>query len=439
MSSDDTTTAGAPSLHPRDEMTPCPWQRGVHVWHVPIFTRAFVFFLALSIIGVGLSVVRAFGGLDFTGMNDAYAWGIWKTFNVMTLTALGSGGFAIGIAAWVFGRHELHAVMRTALMTSLVFYLAGLLALTVDVGRPWNMWHLAFPSHWNTDSSLLEVAVCMPLYAVIFLAFENLPPVFERIFVHASDNLRAVMVRTMPIIKAIFPYMLAGAYVLPAMHQSSLGALLLLAGEKLDPLWQSQMLPLLYVIQAGVAGVACVMFTLMIASLYWQRPIDTRVLGSLGRLMSQCAMAFLIIRFADLAWRGVLGRALALDGLALVFHAENLLVGLPALVMFRRDWRERPRVLFVSAIFAGIGAMLYRFVPTTIAFVPGELKFYFPTFLELLMSAGYVALTVVLYSVAVKMLAIVPGSLDQWYGAVAYARRRFRTIRVDEHGQPSRH
>jgi Ni/Fe-hydrogenase subunit HybB-like protein len=39
-------------------------------------------------------------------MNDVYAWGIWKTVNVMTLTALGSGPLALGIAAWVFNRHD---------------------------------------------------------------------------------------------------------------------------------------------------------------------------------------------------------------------------------------------------------------------------------------------------------------------------------------------
>ena len=33
-----------------------------------------------------------------SGMNDAYGWGIWKTFNVMVMTALGSGAFAVGIA-----------------------------------------------------------------------------------------------------------------------------------------------------------------------------------------------------------------------------------------------------------------------------------------------------------------------------------------------------
>jgi len=48
-------------------------------------------------------------------MNDV-CLGIWKTFNVMTLTALGSGPLALGIAAWVFNRQKLHVVMRTALV-----------------------------------------------------------------------------------------------------------------------------------------------------------------------------------------------------------------------------------------------------------------------------------------------------------------------------------
>jgi len=86
-----------------------------------------------------------------------------------------------------------------------------------------------------------------------------------------------------------------------------------------------------------------------------------------------------------------------------------------------------------------LGAMMYRFVPTTIAFVPGELTVYFPTVVEVLMSAGYVSLTIVMYSVAVKLFAIVPASVEEWYDAVAWARRHFRTLRVDAHGKASRH
>ena len=47
-------------------------------------------------------------------MNDAYAWGIWKTFNVMTLTGLGSGAFAIGISAWLFKKSAAQRDARRA-------------------------------------------------------------------------------------------------------------------------------------------------------------------------------------------------------------------------------------------------------------------------------------------------------------------------------------
>jgi len=326
----------------RQDRALLPWQRGVHVYGVRFLSPPFLLFGALTLIGVGLSVLRTFGGLGFTGMSDAYAWGIWKTFNVMTLTALGSGGFAIGIAAWVFKWDRLHLVMRTALLTSFVFYFAGLLALTVDVGRPWNMWHLLFPSHWNPESSLLEVAVCMPLYAVIFLAFENLPPVYERVYVHATDPVRKVMRKIFPLLAKLYPFIVAGAYVLPAMHQSSLGSLLLLAGSKLHPLWQTQLLPLLYVIQAGVAGVACVIITLMAGCLVWKRRLDLGTLGDLAKLMSILAFGFLGVRLLDVLVRGEIGRAFSGDLFALLFHVENLSLLGPALILTKAKARKTP-------------------------------------------------------------------------------------------------
>ena len=64
------------------------WQVGVQVYHEPVVTPTFLFFVALAVVGLGVAAVRFFSPLGpFSGMNDAYAWGIWKTFNVMTLTA----------------------------------------------------------------------------------------------------------------------------------------------------------------------------------------------------------------------------------------------------------------------------------------------------------------------------------------------------------------
>ena len=94
------------------------WQRGVQIYNYPLLSAPFVFFATLAVIGVGLSAVRTFVGLSFTGMTDDYAWGVWKTFNVMTLTALGSGGLAVAFFCYVLGKTQLHSVMRTAVASS---------------------------------------------------------------------------------------------------------------------------------------------------------------------------------------------------------------------------------------------------------------------------------------------------------------------------------
>jgi hypothetical protein len=115
-------------------------------------------------------------------MNDKFGWGIWKTFNVVVLTAWGSGAFAVGIAAWVFGRKRLHTLMRMALLTSMLAYACGLCLLGVDVGRPWNFYWVLFPWNWNVHSPMAEVAICMSVYASIPLFLENIPPILERLW-----------------------------------------------------------------------------------------------------------------------------------------------------------------------------------------------------------------------------------------------------------------
>ena len=102
--------------------------------------------VALTLVALLLTGYRELAGLGpVSGMNDAFGWGIWKTFNVMVLTALGSGAFAVGIAAWVFRRKKLHALMRMALLTSFLAYACGLLLLGIDAGRPWNFYWIVFP------------------------------------------------------------------------------------------------------------------------------------------------------------------------------------------------------------------------------------------------------------------------------------------------------
>ena len=75
------------------------WERNVPVFDIPIRSRVVYVLTAMFVLAFGLVTYRELAGLGpVSGMNDAYAWGIWKTFNVMTLTGLGSGAFAVGMA-----------------------------------------------------------------------------------------------------------------------------------------------------------------------------------------------------------------------------------------------------------------------------------------------------------------------------------------------------
>jgi len=401
------------------------WQRGVPVYGEPLVTRTLLFFVGLAALGLALALVRFFSPLGpLSGMNDAYAWGIWKTFNVLTLTALGSGALAVGMAAWVFNRQKLHVVMRTALVTGFLFYATGLLALGFDVGRAWNFYWVLLPWRWNAESAMLEVSVCMPLYCCVFLAFENVPLVLERFYYTGTPNTKERLKQAAPVLRRIYPFMLIGAYVLPLMHQSSLGGLLLLGGTKIHPLWQSACLPLLYLLAAGVAGVGFVTFILLIACLRYSRHLDLDILGELGNLLSCACFVFLAVRFGDLAWRGQLGKAFAFDRMSLLFLFETALILIPAVALRSRKARETPRALLNLATLACLGALLYRFIPTTIAFHPALHAVYFPAVPELLMTIGYIALGIAAFGIAVKFFAILPGDIAEWNYMFKLARQR---------------
>jgi Ni/Fe-hydrogenase subunit HybB-like protein len=142
-------------------------------------------------------------------------------------------------------------VMRTALVSGFLFYATGLIALGFDVGRPWNFYSALLPWRWNAESAMLEISICMPLYCAVFLAFENLPMLLERFYYTGNDQTRSVLRGIAPFLRRIYPFVIVGAYVLPLMHQSSLGGLLLLAGNKINPYLQS---PLLAATRPGSVG-----------------------------------------------------------------------------------------------------------------------------------------------------------------------------------------
>jgi len=411
---------------PKDENA---WERNVPVYGFPVVNGFFLLLTSFVLIALVLTAYRELAGLGpVSGMNDAFGWGIWKTFNVMVMTALGSGAFAVGIAAWVFRRKRLHTLMRMSLLTSFLAYACGLLLLGVDAGRPWNFYWIVFPWKWNMHSPLAEVAICMSIYAMIPLAIENIPPVLERLW-YFDSRLRPGVERIEKRLHSVFPYVIAAAYLLPGMHQSSLGALMLLAGERVHPLWQTPWLPFLYLGAACFMSFGCVAGTTMLCCLVWKRGMDMEVLDEAARITSWLIFGWLGLRFADIIFRGALLTAFRVDRFADVFWLEILLVAAGGYLLHRSLKTHDKQHMFLGYILSSLGGMIYRFSPTTLAFRPNPQALYFPATIEVLVSLGFICLGVLGFLLAVKRFAILPAPLHEWHSMANYFRFRRPYIR----------
>ncbi len=397
------------------------WERAVPVYGVPVLTRGFWVLAAMVVFGGILTLWREYVGLGSTsGMTDPYAWGMWKTFNVMVLTGLGSGGFAVGLGAWVFNNKKLHQVMRVALLTSALAYWTGLIMLGIDVGRPWNFYWVIMPWHWNVASPLLEVAVCISLYASIPLLLENVPPLLEYVF-YEQPKYRDLALKIEKVLEKFFPFIIALAYILPMMHHSSLGALMLLGGDRVHALWQSPLLPLIYVSAAAFLGYACTMICLLLAKLSWKRDLDWDICEEMNKITYWIVIVWTVVRFGDIIIRGQILKAFAFDRYAPLFWLETALILGGALVL-KSEKRKNLGVLFNAYVAIAVGGMIYRLSPTTLAFQPRAGAYYFPSFWEFLIGLSYVALGVLAYLVAVKKLAILPASNEDWNKMARYEK-----------------
>lgn len=123
-----------------------------------LLTPGFLALAAFAGVALVIALGRFFFGLSaVTNLDDRYPWGIWKAINVASGVALATGGFTTAALAHVFHRHRYEVVVRSALLTALLGYTFAGLALFVDLGRYYNIWHPAWPTMWQGNSVLFEV------------------------------------------------------------------------------------------------------------------------------------------------------------------------------------------------------------------------------------------------------------------------------------------
>lgn len=373
----------------------------------PFLALAGVFGFALVLIAVRY----LFGIGAVSNLNDGYPWGIWIAYDVVAGTAIACGGYAVALLVYVLNKGEYHPLVRPALLASLFGYTLAGASIMVDIGRYWNAYNLFLPWHANINSIMFEVALCVSLY-IFVLWIEFTPAILEGISRH-KDNMPAFMRNwkveglQKKLGKWLFVFIAIGV-LLPTMHQSSLGSLMLIAGKKLSPLWQTGFLPLLFLISAITMGYAIVIFESVFASVGFKRPIETPLLARISGLMPPLIGAYLVIRFGDVVFRGQLGLAFRFDVQSLMFWVENGLYVASLVYLLPQANRSKPRQMFLSAFCLLLAGTVYRFNAFLVGFNPGSNWSYFPSFSETMITLGIISFEIMAYLYLVKKFPVLP-------------------------------
>ncbi len=362
-----------------------------------IFTRPFFILLVIFAAGCVFMVERFTSGIaSVSNLNGGFAWGIWVVYDVVIGTAFACGGYALAFMVYVFNKGQYHPLVRPAILASLLGYAMGGFGAFFDMGRFWQFYEIFMPSNWNFNSVMLEVGLCVALY-IIVLALEFAPALLERLGMQG-------LLKSLN--KVLFLFIALGI-LLPTMHQSSLGSLLIAMGHKVHPLWQVQHLqPLLALLTALLMGFSIVIFEASFSAIGFRRSSEASLLTKLNKVIIGLLLVFLLVRLVVILMQGKLGLIFTADFASLMFIFETLLFIVPLIILLSPARRERGSQLLIAAVSLLMAGSLYRFDAFLLTFNPGPGFNYFPSVPEIVITLGVIAFEIMVYMLLVKILPV---------------------------------
>ncbi len=332
-------------------------------------------------LAAAVAITRFFFGLGATThLSDATPWGLWVGFDVMGGVALAAGGFVVTATVYIFKLEEFHSIVRPAVLTAFLGYVAVAVGLLFDLGLPWHIWYMTI--YWNPHSPLFEVGWCVMLYLTV-LTLEFFP-------VPAEDFSALARVRRV-LVKLRIPLVVLGI-ALSTLHQSSLGSLFLIMPYRLFPLWYSPILPVLFFVSAIALGLMMVILESHFTAYLYRRKSETALMSPLGEAAGWVLILYLALRFGDLAYRGQLHYLAASAWQVKLFWAEIAVMAiLPLVLLWRPQFRQSRNWQWTTAAIATTGIVMNRIDVGGLADLSRGGSLYLPEWTEIAISLGIVA------------------------------------------------
>jgi Ni/Fe-hydrogenase subunit HybB-like protein len=374
-------TVHTPSL--RQEWQIGPFQKGDIIAGLLGFT---------VLIGLAAGVGRLFAGMGATtSLSDAYPWGIWIGFD-FALIAFSGVGFTIAAVVHILHLHQFQPVLRPAILAGLCGYVAVLMLLLLDLGRPDRFYN--FLLFYNLHSPLFEICWCVLLYTTVLV-------------LEVSPDLLANLPWKWPlrlVYRLMTPVTIIGI-TLSTLHQSTLGTLYLNMPHRLHPLWYTPILPVLFYTSSILAGLSLGIIAYKIAMVVRGQQENPAIAMGLGKGVVAVATLYLLIRVGEVIYAGELPLLLAWTPLSRLWMGELLFCAVIPLVLWATpSLRRWPWVHWIAPLSALLGVGMNRFNATLAAQSAPTGAFYSPSLLEWFSTLGIIAAGMLLWYLAVRFV-----------------------------------
>jgi len=351
-----------------------------------------------AIVGLAATVgiTRFVFGLGAaTNLNDATPWGLWIGFDVFAGVALAAGGFVITAMVYIMKREEFRPLVKPAVLTAFLGYIAVIIGLLFDLGLPWNIWHMII--FWNPHSPLFEVGWCVMLYTTVLL-LEFSPVPLEKVSRYAR-------IRNF-LMKFRFPLVLLGI-MLSTLHQSSLGSLFLIMPFKLYPLWYSNILPILFFVSAIGLGLAMITLESLASGYLYKRELETALLSKILKSAFWVLGFYLVIRIADILITDKASLIFSGSWESVLFILEiSIAVIIPMVLFAIPKVRRNPTGQWMGASLVVLGMVFNRINVSGLTMLRVTGDTYIPSWMEISVSAGVVSLATLVFLFSIEKFKV---------------------------------
>lgn len=334
--------------------------------------------LPVMILGLVLIIIRFWKGLgSITNLTQEVPWGLWIGFDVVTGVAFAGGAYVITFMVYILNMQKYHSIVRITVLNGFLAYVFYAGALLLDLGRPWNVINPIIGNSFGTSSVLFLVAWHFLLYMIAQLV-EFSPAIAEWL---GAKRARKVL-SGMTIAAVIF------GITLSTLHQSGLGALYLMAKDKIHPLWYSSFIPVLFFVSSIFAGLSMVIFEGSISHRVFTEQISEenhKAHGGIVRGLSKiCAITMFCYFFLQFLVFVHGKRWDLLDTPMGYWYLLEMfgLVLLPMGLFFYSYRRNNAMMIRIAAVLTMLGVIMNRLNVTVIGFKWTEAIRYVPTWME---------------------------------------------------------